>query len=218
METWYRTNDPPRSGPENMAWDEALLRTAADRGRPLLRMYAWREPAVSIGYFMKYPEHLADRYTIVRRPTGGGIVYHDADTTYTVVVPPDHPLHRLPTTEAYCTLHRAVAAALAPETELAAHQSTSLRGTYECFAKPVAGDVMAGNRKLAGAAQRRNRLGLLHQGSIAGHVTAARLVRAFRAVLAVGFKAYQLTTVEAALAGSLAREKYATASWNRRFT
>ena len=35
-----------------------------------------------------------------------------------------------------------------------------------CFANPVASDVMENGRKIAGAAQRKTRGGLLHQGSI----------------------------------------------------
>ena len=98
-----------------MAVDEALWRTAALRARPLLRVYGWDKPSVSFGYFQKFPADLAGRYAIVRRPTGGGIVYHGdgVDTTYTVVVPPGHRLHALKTKDAYDLLHRAISAGLA---------------------------------------------------------------------------------------------------------
>lgn len=200
-----------------MARDEALLRTAADRPWPLLRVYAWQEPAVSIGYFMQYPSHLADRYAIVRRPTGGGIVYHDADTTYTVVVPPGHPLHKLSTEDAYRRIHEAVAASLNRKSKIENRKPLSSRASYECFQEPVPGDVMAGDRKLAGAAQRRSKLGMLHQGSIAGRVPVARLTGAFTAVLAAAFEPYQLTPAETALAAELARDKYATVTWTKRY-
>src|SRR5512135_2244055 len=113
-ETWLLLDSPADGAAWNMALDEALLRTAANRHRPLLRFYSWRQPAVSIGYFQKFPAHLAGKYELVRRPTGGGLVYHGdgVDTTYTIVAPPSHPLYKTKTTDAYCAIHEAVATAL----------------------------------------------------------------------------------------------------------
>jgi lipoyl(octanoyl) transferase len=206
VETWDFLQSPAADAAENMALDEVLLRTAAQRGRPLLRVYSWLKPSISIGYFQKFPG--GDR-EIVRRPTGGGLVYHGDDTTFTVVVPPGHPLHRMTTGEAYCAIHEAVAR-VAGATLLVAGESP--RGQYECFQKPVAGDVMADGRKLAGGAQRRNRDGMLHQGSIAARVTGEQLCRAF----GVDFKPYQLTREERAMVTWLADGKYRTDAWNRR--
>ena len=139
----------------NMAVDEALLRTAAQRGRPLLRVYAWEGKPVTFGYFQKFPAGITAT-AIVRRPTGGGIVYHGdgVDTTYSVIVPPGHRLHAMKTSEAYCALHKAVAAALALAGPLCAIAGQQ-KGQYECFQNPVAGDVGADGAKLAGGAQRR---------------------------------------------------------------
>jgi len=222
-----------------MAVDEALLRSAEERGRPLLRVYSWLRPAVSIGYFQKFPAHLADRYEIVRRPTGGGLVYHGdgVDTTYTVVVPPTHALYRMKTADAYCAIHKAVAAALKncrceshsrpsyspPQKHFAAtipglHQTqiASPHGSYECFQNPVHGDVVADGKKLAGAAQRRTKRGLLHQGSIAANVSAEDLAGGVREALGAEFEPRSLQCKEAELVRQLVGEKYGTAQWNRR--
>lgn len=215
METWEFLQSPTASAAWNMALDEALLRTAADRSRPLLRVYAWDKPAVSFGYFQKYPAHLAADWVLVRRPTGGGVVYHRDDTTYTVVVPPGHPLYQMTTREAYCALHQAVAASFNFESEILNLQST-VRGTYECFQNPVAGDVLADGRKLAGGAQRRGRTGMLHQGSIAARVTVEQLVRGFGQQFAADFHPVALSATAQSLAEKLARDKYATAAWNQR--
>ena len=171
-ETWLILQSPADSAAWNMALDEALLRTAPDRDCPLLRVYSWRQPAVSIGYFQKFPAHLAEKYEIVRRPTGGGLVYHGdgVDTTYTVVVPQSDPLYKMNTAEAYCAIHQAVAAAV----EFVVGRPESFRGgasvasishvggsrptieektrRYECFQNPVRGDVVDDGRKLAGGA------------------------------------------------------------------
>jgi lipoate-protein ligase A len=240
-ETWDFLQSPAGSAAFNMALDEALLLIAAKRGRPLLRIYSWEKPAVSFGYFQKFPGHLAGKYEIVRRPTGGGLVYHgdNVDTTYTVVVPTDHRLYTMSTTDAYHALHKAVAAALencsreshsrplpplprksfaATTAQPALHNTPpSLpRGQYECFQNPVHGDVVTDGRKLAGGAQRRNKHGMLHQGSIAGRISAAALTRGFCDVLGADVHAYRLSDAERALAEELVRDKYATATWNRR--
>ena len=73
----------------NMAADEALLLSAPWRGRPLLRFYEWDRPAVSIGYVQTIAA-APEGYAAVRRPTGGGVVYHDFDFTYTVMFPAGH--------------------------------------------------------------------------------------------------------------------------------
>lgn len=208
MDTWDCLRSPAADAATNMAVDHALLRFAATRGRPLLRLYAWRQPAVSYGYFQKYPAQLAGQSEIVRRPTGGGLVYHGHDTTYTVVIPPDHALYRLSTNAAYLAIHRAVATALTTPTELA-RTAQAPRGQYECFQNPVAGDVVAGTQKLAGGAQRRGRGGILHQGSITGHVPADRLLAAFQSEFGVQFVPYALTAAEQAEADQLRHEKYA---------
>ncbi len=205
-ETWDFLDSPAADAATNMAVDEVLLRTAAQRGRALLRVYSWLKPAVSIGYFQKFPGGDCE---VVRRPTGGGLVYHGDDTTFTVVVPPGHRLHKLTTAEAYCVIHEAVAR-VAGATILATGNTP--HGQYECFQQPVAGDVVADGRKLAGGAQRRNRDGMLHQGSIAARVSGEQLCRAF----GVEFAPHTLTGEERAMVTWLADGKYRTDAWNRR--
>ena len=217
-ETWHFLRSPAADAAANMALDEALLRTATERGRVLLRVYSWLRPAVSIGYFQKFPAHLTEKHEIVRRSTGGGLVYHGdgVDTTYTLVVPPDHRLYTMSTADAYCTIHQAVAAAIGNQSQVTNHKSPIPRTGYDCFQNPVHGDVMADGKKLAGAAQRRTKWGMLHQGSIAATVTAEILRRGFSEILGVEFESYKPGAAERTLAGKLAREKYATDAWNRR--
>ena len=214
-EKWLLLQSPAADAATNMAVDEALLRNATERRFPLLRVYAWARPAISFGYFQKFPASLGAKYEIVRRPTGGGMVYHGDDTTYTVVVPPGHTLYEMTTTDAYCAIHKAVAAALGLRAELSDVATTSPHGQYECFQKPVSGDVVSEGRKLAGAAQRRTKHGMLHQGSIAVEVTSDQLQAGFRQVFQADFRYYGMSPVEKALAETLGSEKYATDAWNR---
>jgi lipoyl(octanoyl) transferase len=214
-ETWDYLLSPAAGATWNMALDEALLHTAAKRGRPLLRVYEWEKPSVSFGYFQKFPTALAECHEVVRRPTGGGVVYHVQDTTYTVVVPREHALYAMKTADAYCTLHKAVAAAFQTRPELHQAPLRSPHGSYECFQRPVHGDVVADGRKLAGGAQRRTKSGLLHQGSVAARLSADQIKHGFQEALGVEFKMYELTDTEKTQAEKLVREKYATDAWNR---
>src|SRR6187399_2034155 len=92
----------------NMAMDEALLEGVARLGQPVLRFYGWIEPAASFGYFQKFVE--IEQATLlrplIRRPTGGGLVPHDADWTYSVVIPPNHSWYPLRASESYERMHR----------------------------------------------------------------------------------------------------------------
>src|SRR5690349_16177933 len=76
----------------NMALDEALLESIPQLAFPLLRFYGWMEPAASFGYFQKYEDIVNSTLLrpLVRRPTGGGLVPHEADWTYSVIFPPSH--------------------------------------------------------------------------------------------------------------------------------
>jgi len=177
METWYLL-DSGAGGPAwNMALDEALLESAPQRARPVLRFYGWTEPAATFGYSQKYAQAaaLTPLRPLVRRTTGGGVVPHDADWTYSLIFPPQHDWHRLKAAESYRRLHEWIRAALArihvPAT-LAAASQKEIPG--HCFAGPEKSDVLWSGRKIAGAAQRRARTGLLIQGSLQPPPGAAR--------------------------------------------
>jgi lipoyl(octanoyl) transferase len=157
-----------RPGPEAMAVDEWLLENAT---LPVLRVYRWRGEWGSVGYFGKLAEarHSFPGISWVRRWTGGGTVDHRADWTYTVVAPAGENVARLRGAESYRAIHAALAAALAGE-GIRASLSTGAgeTGATACFENPVGHDLVdAGQRKIAGAGQRRSSSGLLHQGSLA---------------------------------------------------
>lgn len=152
-----------------MAADEALLEGARVHVRPVLRVYGWAVPAATFGYSQHYAE--VARVTLlrplIRRPTGGGLVPHDADWTYCLAIPPDDPWNALTAVESYRRVHEWIRRALAlmgVETELAPCCRQDAPG--QCFAGAERFDVLWQGRKIAGAAQRRNRSGLLIQGSV----------------------------------------------------
>jgi lipoate-protein ligase A len=166
---WFLLNSGKCDAAFNMALDEALLENVSRLGKPVLRFYGWTEPAATFGYFQKFSE--VERAThlrpLIRRPTGGGIVPHDSDWTYSFVVPPNHEWYSLKAMESYRRIHEWIQNAftkLKIETELAPSCKKSLPG--QCFAGHEKFDLLWHGKKIAGAAQRRNKLGLLIQGSV----------------------------------------------------
>jgi lipoate-protein ligase A len=166
---WFLLESGADGAARNMAMDAALLELGLELPGPVLRFYAWTEAAATFGYFQKIVE--VERATglrpLVRRPTGGGIVPHDADWTYSVTIPTGHEWHALSATESYRRMHDWICAAFGEtgvETELAAACRKTLPG--QCFAGHEKFDVLWRGRKVAGAAQRRTKAGLLIQGSV----------------------------------------------------
>jgi len=166
---WLLLNSGPGGAAFNMAMDEALLEAMPRLRKPVLRFYGWSEPAASFGYFQKFSE--IERTTLlrplVRRPTGGGLVPHDADWTYSLAFPTGHEWYSATAVDSYRRVHEWIRAAFA-ELKIPAELALCCRKSEpgQCFAGYEKFDVLWQGKKIAGAAQRRNKLGLLIQGSV----------------------------------------------------
>jgi lipoyl(octanoyl) transferase len=225
MEEWLLLRTGAGSAAFNMAVDEALLLRARESGKPVLRFYAWSEAAASFGYFQRYADvaKATPLRPLVRRPTGGGIVPHDRDWTYSVVLPPGHSWYQLKAIESYRRVHEWVRAAF-NETgipaELAAEPRREAAG--QCFVGAEQFDVLAQNRKIAGAAQRRTRDGLLIQGSVQSPAGVKREAWEGRVCeiavknWQVSWWQWQLPPVVARAVEVLAANKYGTREHNER--
>jgi lipoyl(octanoyl) transferase len=204
----------PKAASENMAIDEALFLTAET---PVLRIYRWLSPSVSFGYFTPWDE-VARRFhgqDLVRRWTGGGIVEHGNDLTYSLACPSGFELPR--TIQFYQLIHAAIATVLRDagySVELA--QSGDSTDSNACFEKAVRYDLRSGGAKIAGAAVRRNRKGLLLQGSIQRVQLPAGFGHMFGGALCDRPESHSLPESVLDYAKRIAREKYGAAEWNRR--
>jgi lipoate-protein ligase A len=152
-----------------MAWDEALLETAIAAGCPVMRFYGWQKPAATFGYFQRLAdvERMTSVRPLIRRPTGGGLVLHGDDWTYSLIFPAGEAWYTLKAGESYRRMHEWIQAAFdraGVSTELAASAVAEAPG--QCFIGAEQFDLLLQGRKIAGAAQRRTRHGLLIQGSI----------------------------------------------------
>ena len=222
-------DESPHSAAMNMAIDEALLETAVV---PTIRFYRWRSPALSFGYFGKFSDvaiYAAER-DLVRRWTGGGIVFHGDDLTYSIVIPASDPVFDESSIAIYEKIHRALCEALnRTGTQAVVAGGVDPGGTwrwrsetaicasgYNCFANPVRADVMMGGRKIAGAAQRRTRRGLLQQGSIQGVTMNTDLAEKFAQALSTNCSEFEINEEVFQRARELAQQKYGSDSWLRK--
>ena len=167
--SWFFLVSGAGPAAENMAWDEALLEHSSRLGCPVLRFYGWSDPAATFGYFQKFADISAwtPLRPLIRRPTGGGLVPHDRDWTYSLTFPETHFWHQYSAVQSYQQVHEWVQRSFAEmkvATSLAPCCQKEAPG--QCFIGAEKFDLLAGGRKIAGAAQRRNRMGLLIQGSV----------------------------------------------------
>lgn len=222
---WFLLNSGPGEAAANMALDEALLEAASTIGAPLLRFYGWIEPAATFGYFQKHADIASwtALRPLIRRCTGGGLVPHDADWTYSLVFPPNNPWYALKATESYERVHEWIRRAfetIGAATELSPCCRKDVPG--QCFIGAEQFDVLLEGKKIAGAAQRRTRDGLLIQGSIqppAG-VARTRFEEMFCAkateMWGVSWKSPSLEPAIIDRAQQLTAEKYGRVDYNTR--
>ncbi|MGC6455424.1 MAG: lipoyl protein ligase domain-containing protein [Coraliomargaritaceae bacterium] len=164
---------------ENMAVDSTLLQSVPSK-HALFRHYGWIQPSISFGYTQRYEEVrqlTQPEVHIGRRPTAGGIVDHRNDWTYSLILQSELPAANRTLAETYTSIHRCMQCALqaidieshlAPCPKQCTDQSGPLENSPHCFTKPVADDLIhpTTKAKIAGAAIKRNRNGILLQGSI----------------------------------------------------
>ena len=172
----------------NMAIDATLFANMPE-GLAAFRHYGWLGPAFTFGYAQHYHEVVSElasshapiesaqsNATLTRRMTGGGIVDHRNDWTYALILQSSVSATKNPATDLYAQIHDAISQSLAKigiDSRLAPcprHCEESPVASdipTHCFVTPAANDVLHPNgQKIAGAAMKRSRQGLLIQGSI----------------------------------------------------
>ena len=200
-----------------MAVDQLLMERNGDM--PLLRVYHWSEPTVSLGYFQPLAEARKafpdPDLVYVRRWTGGGVVDHRVDVTYTLVIPREHPLARMRGARSYCEIHLALTRVLAElGNQVSMARSDLGDGDLVCFKNPVAFDITdAAGTKLAGAGQRRSKYGLLHQGSVVAGSEAPELFSLLVRHMAIDHDDFLPKEDLLQRAQQLAGERYASDLW-----
>lgn len=166
-------------GPHNMAADEVLLESAV-RGFASLRFYAWSPATVSLGYFQPEAVRREDprlaALPFVRRPSGGMTLVHDHELTYALALPVGPPWQVGKESPWLCRMHKIIGEALRQWDVQAAAAScaqTTHAASPLCFQHTTPGDLLLGEAKVVGSAQRRQRSALLQHGAIVLAASAA---------------------------------------------
>ena len=164
-------------GPENMALDDALLEAiGATDADALLRVYGWSVPTLSLGYFQRLGEVRSEMrwrdVPIVRRPTGGGAIWHEHELTYALAVRESHRLVR-PSRQLYQAVHAAISSGLVHLGIPAVRRGEVFPpGDCErirpilCFSDLCPEDVVFKNKKIVGSCAASARGAVLQHGSI----------------------------------------------------
>jgi lipoyl(octanoyl) transferase len=226
-----------------MAMDEALLTSAVD-GTASLRLYGWIEPTVSLGYFQPAEVHDTDpllaALPFVRRCTGGETLVHHHELTYALALPAGSEW-KSRARPWLCRLHDVIAASLTAlgVDGVSCAGSEKRLGEGLCFLHPAPGDLVCGEAKVVGSAQRKQRGALLQHGAILlarSRFTPAlpglqeltgfdpRRIEELKTALLDSFShetGWRLeptdwSAAERATAAALAETKYRQASWNRK--
>jgi lipoate-protein ligase A len=164
-----------------MAADELLAAEAVALDRPLVRVYGWSEPTVSLGGFQRLGDARAATVIaglpLVRRPSGGGAIVHGTDLTYAVAVPRSHVWGGDPQV-LYDAFHESLAAELRTRGVAAGRhpgrdRTAGDEARFLCFDRRARGDLVVRTEasdldgdKILGSAQRRLRGAVLQHGSL----------------------------------------------------
>ena len=175
---WRLVLDPPLPGKLNMERDlEMMEEVLTGECPPILRLYRWSSPAVSIGYFQNENEVvdlaacLQSGVDVVRRPTGGRAVLHCHELTYSIIVPEANPfINKGGVMDAYRGISRGIVTAfnllgivavVTPEKESGGGVAPG-----SCFDTSSAYEIQVDGKKVVGSAQLRRNGILLQHGTI----------------------------------------------------
>lgn len=160
-----------------MAKDVCLLNEMKSEDPPTIHFYEWKGNSATYGHFVDPFQFLSRegvakyQLALARRPTGGGLTFHLTDFAFSILIPASHPNYSLNTLDNYRFINSLVADAIHPfvgEVNFFADDAEPISPACRsfCMAQPTQYDIMQGNRKVGGAAQRRTKHGFLHQGTI----------------------------------------------------
>lgn len=226
-------SSPPADVYGQMALDEALVCAESFGGEDLCRFFNWLGgPCATFGYAQFYNSaekrfEASGLKDFTRRPTGGGIVFHEDDLTFSLIFnrPPDLNVRQI-----YDKLHGLIKEGF--KESGADLDSYNAQSDYRpapggensaCFTNPVEGDLMSGGAKILGGAMRRYGERILYQGSL--QLKGARDNESFKTVIENAFARFcaaPLTRGEIGpevliKARALARDCYASRAWKEKF-
>ena len=218
MHSWRFIDSGANSAQWNMAVDEALLNAFKEGDLPIFRLYRWEEASLSFGRFSK-PEETLDWNRVrtegipcVRRITGGGILVHGGDISYSLVVPHAYVRDK-GVREAYrelCAFLIRLYEVLGIDAAFALDRDLPEAQSPVCLAGTEAYDIVTGGRKIGGNAQRHTRHAMLQHGTIPLEIDRERFERLFLKESGLS-RAATLGETDSSLTEEVLKEKIITA-------
>ena len=215
-----------------MAADEALCEALP--APYILRFYNWKEPGITFGYSQRLKavdEAIAAAGSalkaVTRRPTGGGIVFHETDLTFSFIFP--SPGAYFEPGKTYDRLHRAITAEysrLGVTFDLLNEKTRDYAvndPVMSCFSKPVNMDILYNGKKVLGGALRKFGDHMLYQASFQAPDARANsalhrnaVIKALGGEFGLQWEAAEMREDIRAKTGTIAETKYRTPGWNGR--
>jgi lipoyl(octanoyl) transferase len=167
-------DSPALSGSFNMACDYYLAENTGFDDSPILRLYTWLRPTISLGFHQKstdidFAACEKDGVDIVRRPTGGRAILHWGEITYCIVVPVEENSGKQALQDIYSKVHlgilRALKKAGSPVVFAGADKKPQPHNPL-CFASSAITELELDGKKVVGSAQRLIGSTVLQHGSI----------------------------------------------------
>lgn len=190
MSSWKVIDTGVNSAEKNMEIDATLLSDLNEKDCPgILHFYEWEKPSLSYGYFIDPAQQICldevkrRGIQIARRPTGGGVLFHIWDYAFSVLIPTPSSCYYANVLDSYAFVNQTIVEAVRPlleekerlggfcasEVEILDQADLPLAApscARFCMAHPTRYDVLVEGKKFIGAAQRRVKQGILHQGTI----------------------------------------------------
>lgn len=176
MKEWALIIDTtPMKGSWNMAVDDFIFHSLRKEPQTYLRFYRWEKPTVSLGYSQRILKVVDVDYCrkngidIVRRMTGGKLVLHYKEATYSLCSSDTEIFtstlmdsYRLISEALICGLKKMGLRSYLAEAPPAAY----VRGNFPCFSYPARNEIEVEGKKIIGSAQKRVGSKFIQHGSI----------------------------------------------------
>jgi len=162
---------PKSSAKLNMAIDEALALSFEENDLPIFRLYTW-EKSFTLGISQKIDDYIhLEEYNqnFAKRITGGGVLFHGHDLSYSLVLPTTY-LKNLNVKESYekiCTFLLEFYKSLGLDAKYVKDdENLQLSKSVFCQVGFEAYDIVVNSLKIGGNAQRRSKKFIFQHGSI----------------------------------------------------
>ncbi len=176
MKKWFLIlENEPGIGSYNMAVDDYLFENLGNEPKTFIRFYSWKRPTLSIGYSQKIREALdlefcqKNEIDIVRRITGGKLVLHYREVTYSICSS-DTETFTSSLSKSFKMISNALIKGL-KELDIPAYlaeddQASYSRSSLPCFSYPAKNEIKVKGKKIVGSAQKRISYKFIQHGSI----------------------------------------------------